>query len=212
MGGVYPVGYIDYTAKFINIKYYIFIIMSNPFICKTCNRMLVLGTNRDENEEWCPHCKGFSILSKIEAEKYLEEQFNKKITKIKNCWINYSKDSLIGSLLTFREGELHLQNKLGQYKFELFLSISYLIKEIANDNETKFGSKTIKVTEEDFQKIIRYAERLLLDLKFIQHIKNNICLLVKIPKEHLREYTVDYDKNIKYNLIDEDSVSEIQIK
>lgn len=186
--------------------------MSNLLICENCKRMLVLGTIRDETEEWCPYCKGFSILSKIEAEKYLEEQFNKKMTAIKNCWSKYSKDSLIGSLVTFREGELHFQKQINSHNFDLFISISYIIKEIVNDNNTTFGSKTIKVTEEDFQKIIRYAERLLLDLKFIQHIKNDVCVLIKIPKEHLREYTIDYDKNIKYNLVDKDSASEIQIK
>ena len=174
--------------------------MTESLLCSTCNRPLVLGTKDGKYQEWCPFCEGFEVLSKKNAMKQLDDQHNSKISVIKKLCSKYTKDSIIGSLMAFREGDLHFQDRQGNMDFELFMSISYVIKEIVNDDSLEFGDRIIEAERSDFQQILQNSNWLLIDLKFVQHVRNNVYKLVKIPKEKVRDFVVEYDKNIEYGL------------
>lgn len=168
--------------------------------CKVCGGQLVYGKRDEKKGIWCPSCEGFKVLSKSESKQILREEIRALNEWCVNRIKKFDDDQLIGSLLATRDGGLLKTLKEDVFDPSYFISISLLIKEVVKKNPISSMNKEVNHKSEEYQKLIEKYNYLTILRKFFTYIDLNYVRFVNMPPKDIPRFTIDYEKNIKYNL------------
>ena len=184
--------------------------MSNSNLCITCNRPLVLGNSKNRFNIWCPNCEGLEIISTKDAISEINNTYTQKLEELMHYFEDYSKDSIIGTLLVCRETCLYPGPNRNHLDLQGFISYSHLIKEVVGKD--KFGKKYFNWEDKNFARLFVNFNETYYSTRLTKLLDCGLCIMVNIPREKLSSFLVEPRKNKLLGLADVSKVNQHQLK